>query len=253
VETAIVTGGSTRTSSWGERAGFAVTRWTVVLAAADERSGAERRRALEELAQAYWFPLYAYIRRQGHAAPQAEDLTQEFFARLLEKKSLAAVDRDKGKFRSFLLASVKNFLADEWDKSRTLKRGGGQKIVALDALDAETRYRLEPADELTPERLFERRWILAVLDLVLARLGREYADQGHGPLFEALKGCLAGSAAPLGYAEVARRLAMTEGAVKMAAHRLRRQYRKLLRQEIAQTVASPELVDEEIRFLMNSL
>jgi RNA polymerase sigma-70 factor (ECF subfamily) len=225
----------------------------MVLAAAGEQSGTQRRHALEELAQIYWFPLYAYIRRQGHNAPEAEDLTQEFFTRLLEKKSLTAVDRDKGKFRSFLLASVKNFLCDEWDKSQRLKRGAGQKIVALDALDAETRYRLSPADELTPERLFERRWALTVLDQVMASLQQEYLDRGHGPLFEALKGCLAGSAEVLSYAETARRLAMTEGAVKMAASRLRRQYRKLLRDEIAQTVASPELVDEEIRFLLNSL
>jgi RNA polymerase sigma-70 factor (ECF subfamily) len=246
-------GGGNRTSSWGERAGFAATRWTVVLAAADERSGTKRRRALEELAQIYWFPLYSYIRRRGHDAPEAEDLTQEFFARLLEKKVLAAVDRDKGKFRSFLLASVKNFLANEWDKSQSQKRGGGQPLVALDALDAETRYRLEPADELTPERLFERRWAVAVLDQVLARLKQEYEARDAGRIFEALEDGLAGKAETPGYAELAGRLGMTEGAVKVASHRLRKRYRELLRGEIAQTVASPELVDEEIRFLLDCL
>jgi RNA polymerase sigma factor (sigma-70 family) len=248
-----VTSSGNRTSSWGERAGFAVTRWTVVLAAADERSGTQRQRALGELAQVYWFPLYSYIRRWGHNAPEAEDLTQEFFARLLEKKSLTAVDRDKGKFRSFLLASVKNFLANEWDKSQSQKRGGGRPLVALDAMDAETRYRLEPADELTPERLFERHWALAVLAQVLARLRQEYLDRGHGGLFEAVKGCLTGSAKVSSHAETARRLGMTEGAVKMATLRLRKRYRKLLREEIAETVASPELVDEEIRFLLDCL
>jgi RNA polymerase sigma-70 factor (ECF subfamily) len=248
-----VNGSGTRTSSWGFSGGFAVTRWTVVLAAAADQSGAERRSALEELAAAYWFPLYAFIRRQGHSAPQAEDLTQDFFARLLEKKSLATVDRDKGKFRSFLLASVKNFLANEWDKSQSQKRGGGQTLVALDAMDAETRYALEPSDELTPERLFERRWALAVLDQVLARLRKEYFDRGDGPLFEAVKGCLTGAAEVSSHADTARRLGLTEGAVKMAALRLRKRYRKLLRAEIAETVASPELVDEEIRFLLECL
>ena len=246
-------GGGKRTSSWGERAGFAVTRWTVVLAAADEQSGTRRRRALEELAQSYWFPLYAYIRRQGHNAPEAEDLTQEFFARLLEKKSLTAVDRDKGKFRSFLLASVKNFLANEWDKSQSLKRGGGQPLVALDAMDAETRYRLEPADDLTPERHYERRWALAVLDQVAARLRQEYLDRENGPLFEVLKDCLGAGGAAQDRAELARRLGMSEGAARVAIHRLRKRYRELLRDEISQTVATPELVDEEIRYLLDCL
>jgi RNA polymerase sigma-70 factor (ECF subfamily) len=244
---------SDKQSSWAKRASFAATRWTVVLAAAGEQSGTAQQRALEELARAYWFPLYAYIRRQGHGAAQAEDLTQEFFARLVEKKSLGSVDREKGKFRSFLLASVKNFLANEWDKSVAQKRGGGLSLVSLDGLDAEARYALEPADNLTPERLFERRWALAVLDQVLARLRREYLDRGGKATFEALKGVLEGDADVASYAELARQLNMTEGAVKVAAHRLRRRYRELLRDEIAQTVATPELVDEEIRYLLACL
>ena len=177
----------------------------------------------------------------------------EFFARLLEKKWLAAVDRDKGKFRSFLLASVKNFLANEWDKSVSLKRGGGRPLIALDALGAEARYALEPADDLTPERLFERRWALAVLDQVLARLEAEYGERRSAKTFAALKGSLAGSTDAPAYAALARQLGMTAGAVKVAAHRLRKRYRDLLREEIAQTVATADLVDEEIRYLLGRL
>jgi RNA polymerase sigma-70 factor (ECF subfamily) len=241
-----------RRTSWGEGAGFAATRWTVVLAAG-QKSGPARQLALEELAQAYWFPLYAYVRRQGRSAAEAEDLTQGFFARLLEKKSLAAADPEKGKFRSFLLASLKNFLANEWDKSVSLKRGGGRPLIALDALGAEARYALEPADDLTPERLFERRWALAVLDQVLVRLEKEYRDRQAAEVFEALKGCLAAESDTSAYAAVGRRLGMTEGAVKVAAHRLRKRYRDLLREEIAQTVATADLVDEEIRYLLGRL
>jgi len=208
---------------------------------------------LAELAQAYWVPLYAFIRRQGHDRAQAEDLAQEFFARLLEKNTLESVDRGKGKFRSFLLASVKNFLANEWDKSQTLKRGGGRTAIALDGLDAEARYALEPADDLTAERLFERRWAVAVLDLCLARLNKEYAGRGDAGTFEALKGSLTATVDAPAHADVARRLGMTEGAVKVAAHRLRKRYREILRDEIAQTVASPDLVDEEIRYLLSCL
>ena len=231
---------------------FAATRWSVVLAAG-EATGSQRRQALEELARVYWFPLYSFIRRRGHEAAEAEDLTQGFFAHLLEKNALAKVDRDLGKFRSFLLASLQNYMSDEWDKSRRLKRGGGQKVVALDALDAEGRYHAGQADEMSPERLFAQRWALTVLEQVMGRLQREYAGRGQAGLFEALKGCIAGSAEVLSRAEIARQLSMTEGAVKMAAHRMRRQYREILRDEIGQTVANPEMIDEEIRFLMDSL
>ena len=250
---AFFVGGGRGTSSWAERAGFAATRWTVVLAAAGERSGGQRRRALEELAQVYWFPLYSYIRRRGHGAAQAEDLTQGFFARLLEKESLAAVDREKGRFRSFLLASVKNFLANEWDKSQAAKRGGGRTIIAWDGLEAEARYALEPADELTPERLFERRWALAVLGQVLARLRQEYGERGRADLFEAVQCCLTGTDERASHGETGRQLGMSEGAVKMATSRLRKRYRELLREEIAGTVDSPEQVAEEIRFLLDCL
>ena len=225
----------------------------MVLAAGGDHAAAGTRRALEELARSYWFPLYAFIRRQGRSAAQAEDLAQEFFARLLEKKYLADVDRSKGKFRSFLLASLKHFLANERDRSRALKRGGGAPLLALDALDAEARYALEPADTLTAERLFDRRWALAVLDQVMARLRRDYADSGRLALYAALKDCLARGTSALNYAQLADALGMTQWAVKVAAHRLRRRYRDLLRSEIAQTVDSPRQVEEEIAYLLNCL
>ena len=163
-----------------------------------------------ELARMYWFPLYAYLRRNGNAPPQAEDLVQGFFVRLLEKDALASVDRSKGKFRSFLLASLKNFLANEWDKSQAQKRGGGKKVLALDALDAEARYAAEPVDELTPERVFERRWALAVLEQVLMRLREEYAGRGQGAIFAELEQVLVGGQAA-SHAQIAERLGMTEG------------------------------------------
>lgn len=239
-------------TSWSTRAKFAATRWSVVLAAAGGNAATDTRRALEQLVRAYWFPLYAYLRRQGQPPAEAEDLVQGFLARLLEKQDLAGVDRDKGRFRSFLLASLKHFLANEQDKARTLKRGGGA-VVALDALDAEARYAVEPVDSMTPERLFDRRWALAVLDQVLARLRREYADAGREKLFEAIRGCLAVRRGDLSYAELARPLGLTEGSVKVAVHRMRRRYRDLLREEIAQTVDSPEEIEEEITYLLNCL
>jgi RNA polymerase sigma-70 factor (ECF subfamily) len=240
-------------TSWRGKAQFTATRWSIVLAAGGDRDGTDTRRALEELIASYWFPLYAFIRRQGHDAQTAEDLTQDFFTRLLEKADLADVDRAKGRFRSFLLAAAKHFLANEWDKRQALKRGGGKPVIALDALDAEARYALEPATDMTAERLFDRRWALAVLDQVLARLRQEYADAGKGKLYEAVKDCLAGGAGASSHADIAERLGMTEGAVKVAAHRLRRRYRDLLRAEIAQTVDSPGQVEEEITYLLNCL
>jgi RNA polymerase sigma-70 factor (ECF subfamily) len=239
-------------SSWNAKGQFAATRWSVVLAAAKDRSGTHTRRALEELIQAYWFPVYAYIRRQGQGPQQAEDLTQEFFTRLLEKKHLASVDQSKGRFRSFLLTAVKRFLVNQWDKSQAQKRGGGKRFIALDALAAEARYSVEPVDELTPERLFDRRWALAVLDQVLNRLRQEYTDRGKANLFESLQSSLA-DGPDGGYARIAREMGMSEGAVKVAAHRLRRRYRQLLREEIAQTMAGPEEIEAEIRHLMECL
>jgi RNA polymerase sigma-70 factor (ECF subfamily) len=225
----------------------------MVLAAANLHADTHSQRALAELAQLYWFPLYAYIRRQGHPPAQAEDLTQDFFARLLEKKTLASIDRTKGKFRSFLLASLQNFLHNEHDKTHAHKRGGGQQTIPLDALTAESRYALEPADTLTPERVFERRWAWAVLDQVLHRLEQHYAAKGQQPLFDALKPSLTARLDTATYAQRAAELGMAEGALLVAAHRLRRRYRDLLRDEIAHTVADPALIDEEIRYLLNCL
>jgi RNA polymerase sigma factor (sigma-70 family) len=237
-----------------DAAGFAATRWTMVLAAAGGQPSPRAAEAMAELCRDYWYPLYAYIRRRGHETHEAEDLTQEFFLRLLAKKSLAGVSPEKGKFRAFLLAALKHFLANEWDRAQTQKRGGGNSVFSLNAPAADTRYRLEPVDELTPERLFERQWALTVLDRVLARLQAESAvREGRQAVFEQLKPFLTGTGASAGYALVAVELGMTAGAVKVSVHRLRRRYRELLREEIAQTVASPEEIDEEIGYLLSCL
>jgi RNA polymerase sigma factor (sigma-70 family) len=237
-----------------DAAGFEATRWTVVLAAAGGDVSPRAAEAMAELCRTYWYPLYAYIRRRGSDTQEAEDLTQEFFLRLLAKRYLAGVNREKGKFRAFLLASLKHFLANEWDRSQTQKRGGGQVLIRLDALNAESRYRLEPAHNLTPEKLFERQWALTVLEQVLARLRAEFSVlAGEPAVFDGLKQFLTGSGAAATYAQVAFDLGMTEGAVKVAVHRLRRRYRQLLRAEIAQTVADPDEVDDEIRYLLSCL
>ncbi|NLE37726.1 MAG: sigma-70 family RNA polymerase sigma factor [Pirellulaceae bacterium] len=233
----------------GER--FATTRWTMVLCAGGGQSP-ESRAALAVLCESYWFPLYAFVRRAGHSVDDAQDLTQEFFARLLAQPLLERADREKGKFRTFLLAAMKHFLADQWDRARAQKRGGGRAVVSFDAMDAEARYRLEPADDLTPERIFERQWALALLEHVLSRLESEMASDGRSPLFDALKDTLGGGRSAT-HAAIAAELGMTEGAVKVAAHRLRRRYRTLLREEIAQTVAGPDEVGDEIRYLLSCL
>ena len=230
---------------------FATTHWSMVVSAGRSRSP-EASRSLATLCENYWFPLYAFVRRAGHSAEDAQDLTQEFFVRLLDKHFLAAADPKKGRFRTFLITAVKRFLANEYDRVQAQKRGGGQRIVSLEGLEPEARYRREPADTLTPERLFEQQWALTLLEQVLARLQAEMTADGKAALFDALKGHLTGSQAT-GYAATAARLGMTEGAVKVAAHRLRRRYRELLREEIAQTVASPDEIEEEIRYLFTCL
>jgi RNA polymerase sigma-70 factor (ECF subfamily) len=207
---------------------------------------------MAELCGIYWYPLYAFIRRQGHDAHEAEDLTQEFFARLLARHDLAAITPEKGTFRSYLLAAVKHFLANEYDRAHAQKRGGGQRVIALDALAADARWRQEPAHNLTPERLFERRWALTVLEHVLGRLEAESRAAGRSPWFDALKESLAGGGEST-YAQLGARLGASAGAVKVAAHRLRRRYRQLLREEIAHTVADPAQIDDEIRYLLSCL
>ncbi len=229
---------------------FEQTRWSVVVAAGG-RESKEARRALEELCATYWYPLYAFVRREGHGADDAQDLTQEFFARLLEKNWLRAVDKEKGKFRSFLLAAMRHFLANEWDRAHRLKRGGGQAILSLDAESAESRYALEPADPVTADRIFERRWALTLLEQVLARLREEFVSVGREKLFEALKQALTGEKIP--YGEIASRLKLNEGAVRVAVHRLRLRYRELIRAEIAQTVATEDEVDAEVQHLFAAL
>lgn len=231
---------------------FATTHWSVVLTA--QRSDSTHARdALASLCQTYWYPLYAFVRRQGHGPHDAQDLTQEFFARLLAKNYLADVTREKGKFRSFLLAALKHFLANERDRAQAAKRGGGHVFLSLNDTDAETRYLLEPADQMTADKIFERRWALTLLEQVLKRLRDEQARAGKEALYEHLKGCLTADQATAPYAELAATLHMTEGAVKVVVHRLRHRYRELLREEIAQTVAGPAEVEDEIRHLFAAL
>jgi RNA polymerase sigma factor (sigma-70 family) len=232
------------------RRGFESTQWSVVLAAAGDRTGASRE-ALEALCERYWYPVYAFVRRRGHAADEAEDLTQAFFAKLIEKHYVRDADPARGKFRAFLLTAVTHFLANERDREAALKRGGGRMIVSLDGEAAEGRFRAEPADPLTPERVFERRWALTTLERALARLRAEHERAGAADRFERLKGCLTGEAASHG--ELAAALGMTEGAVKVAVHRLRRRYRELLRAEIAETLVDPATVDDELRELLAAL
>jgi DNA-directed RNA polymerase specialized sigma24 family protein len=236
-----------KTVNTGQRV-FLTTRWTEVIQAA-QTSAPGGAAALENLCGKYWYPLYAYVRREGFSPHDAQDLTQAFFARFLEKNYLAQVDRTRGKFRSFLLASLKHFLANEWDRLRAQKRGGLVQIISLDEQAAESRYLLEPRDEASAEKIFERRWALTVLETVLARLERECADAGKADQFRDLKDhMMTEASAP--QAELARRLDMTVGALKVAIHRLRKRYRALLREEIAQTVSTPAEVDAELRHLL---
>jgi RNA polymerase sigma factor (sigma-70 family) len=232
--------------------GFVPTHWTVVVAA---RSGdsPEARDALEKLCRAYWPPIYAFIRRQGYGPHDAQDLTQGFFARLLEKNCIADADRSRGRFRSFLLGTLKHFLSNERDKAHALKRGGGQTLIPIDATQVETSCGVDPADQVTAEKVFERRWALTLLDLVLRRLRQEYVESGREALFEQLKHTLTETSRSVPYAEIAERLQTSEGAIKVAVHRLRQRYRELLRAEIASTVARADEVDDEIRNLFAAL
>ena len=231
---------------------FATTHWSVVLqAGACDTTLA--RDALAQLCEAYWYLLYAFARRRGYASHDAQDLTQEFFARLLAGHWLAQADRERGRFRSFLLGAFKHFLANEWHKARTLKRGGDVSIVSLDATFAEARYAREPATDTTAETTFDRQWALTLLDAVLARLEAEYQHEDKADLFAALKDSLAADRSTLRYADLAARLGQSEGAVRVAVHRLRQRYRKLLRAEVAKTVAEPNAVEEELRHLFRVL
>ena len=225
---------------------FPTTRWTLVFAAGNpERKDA--RSALASLCESYWYPLYAYVRQRGYAADQAQDLTQEFFMRILEGRYLDRADPEKGRFRSFILTSLKFFVADEEDRQRAHKRGGGA-LLPLEFASGEERFQREPAHDETPERIFERRWALSVLDRVVERLRGEFLHHGRPEHFERLKVfLLAQCDAP--YATLAREMNTSEGALKVAIHRLRKRYRELFRQEIADTVADPAEVESELRYL----
>jgi RNA polymerase sigma-70 factor (ECF subfamily) len=231
---------------------FETTQWSLVLAARTGNS-AESRIALEALCEAYWFPLYAFIRREGHAAEEARDLTQGYFARLVERRDLKDVRPELGRFRSFLLVSVKHFLSNELDRERAKKRSPGPPLVSLDAQDAENRYRFEPVDALTPETLFERKWAMTVLERTLGRLGEEWNRGQKEERFEALRPHLTGDAPAASYRELGETLGMSEEAVRVAVHRLRRRFGELLRDEIADTVGEPGEVDDEIRYLLGVL
>ena len=231
---------------------FPTTRWSRVLLAGDPDAPLARE-SLAELCGAYWYPLYAYIRRRGYDPERARDLTQDFFARALEKGLLAEADPSRGRFRSFLRTVCAHFLANRRDREQARKRGGGRAVLPIDPVDAEGRYALELADGLTPERIFDRSWALTLLGRVLDGLGREYDEAGKAATFEALRGVLAGDPDLPSYAAVAARLGTTEGAARVAAHRLRRRYGELLRREIAATLAEPAEVDDEIRDLFAAL
>jgi len=230
---------------------FATTHWTVVLAAGRPRS-LQAARALEELCRTYWYPLYAYVRRRGHSKEDAEDLTQAFFVRLLENNSFASLDSERGKFRAFLLASLKHSLANERDKAQAQKRGGGAANLSLDWQTADTKFQVADAQEPSPDKAFDREWALALLAKVIERLQRECAADGKTNLFEHLKQFLTAGQAESAQREIARSLGLEEGAVRVAVHRLRKRYRQLLRDEIANTLADAALVDEEMRALFGA-
>ena len=227
---------------------FATTHWSVVLAAGDTASP-DSKEALEKLCRTYWYPLYAYVRRRGRTPEDAQDLTQGFLSQLLERQSLARADPGKGRFRSFLLAALNYYLADERDRARAQKRGGGSLNLSFDAQTAEQRYHLEPADHLSPDRVFERQWALVLLDEVLVRLEREFRAADKAALFQRLRGFLVAGTAEENYADAAADLGMTGEAVKKAVHRLRRRYSELFREEIARTVGTPTEVEDEMRHL----
>lgn len=231
---------------------FVTTHWSVVMSAG--RNDTTRARdALARLCQTYWHPLYAYARRLGHPPHDAQDLTQEFFARLLGKNYLAGAEAARGRFRSFLLGAFKHFLANEWDKARAQKRGGGKVPIPIDPAAGETAHGFEPVDNLTADKIFERRWALTLLAEVLRRLREEHMRDGREKLFEQLKPTLTEASGTVRYAEIATRLGTSEGAVKVAVHRLRQRYREILRAEIAETVAGPGEVEDELKNLFAAL
>jgi RNA polymerase sigma factor (sigma-70 family) len=235
-----------------KRDDFATTHWSLVIAAGQGRP-AEAHQALAALCQAYWYPLFAYVRRHTGDLNTAQDLTQAFFVHLLEKGAIAAAASDRGRFRAFLLACLKNFLVSEHARENALKRGGGQSLVRLDFGDGDSRLSLEPATTLTPEKIFDRQWTLTLLDRVLARLEAELQAAGKGSQFTVLQALLAGPCAELSYADAAQALGTTPEAARQAVHRLRKRYREILKEEVGRTIADPADVEDEIRSLLESL
>jgi RNA polymerase sigma-70 factor (ECF subfamily) len=229
-------------------AGFVTTRWTHVLAAG-RKSSPQADVALEELCRVYWYPLYAYVRRHGHSKEDAEDLTQAFFERFLQKNYLEGLNAERGRFRAFLLASLKHFLANEWDRAGRKKRGAHATHLSLDWRDADTRYQLDLRDDLTPDKLYDRAWAVALLERVVGRLRDECVAEGKAELFAQLKPLLMADKMAISYPQASAALGISEEAARVAVHRLRKRYRELLREEIAQTLAEPAQVEEEMHAL----
>ena len=220
--------------------------------AAGHRGAPQADVALEELCRTYWFPLYAYVRRHGHSREDAEDFTQAFFARLLEKNYLEGITSDKGKFRAFLLVALKRFMANEWDRANRQKRGGGVPALSLDWQDADARYQINPADNLSPDKLYDRAWAVTLLERFITRLRDESGAEGKARSYEQLKPFLVAGKSEMPYAQAAAALEMTEGAVRVAVHRFRRRYRELLREEIGQTLSDPAQAGEEMQALFSA-
>jgi RNA polymerase sigma factor (sigma-70 family) len=235
----------------GEAAPFTTTHWSVVLEAQGDSPAA--REALEKLCRTYWRPIYSFVRRQGIGPEEAEDLTQGFFALLLERKDLNTVRKEKGRLRSYFVASLKNFLADESRRAKAIKRGKGQRLIPLEELSTDKGIHTEPADSVTAEQIYERRWASTVLEHVLSRLKDEYRAAGHAALFDSLKQLLPDEPGAPSHADIAAQLGMTENAVRQAFHRFRRRYQLLLREEIAHTVATPSDIEDELRHLISVL
>lgn len=241
---------SSYSSESPQPAAFRTTRWSVVFAAQGKASGADAKQSLETLCRQYWSPLYAYVRHRGHTVHDAQDLTQAFFARLLEKDWLAAADRERGRFRTFLLMALKRFLANEWDRSQTKKRGGGLKIMDLDA--AESISIPDPATT-TADALYERRWALTLLESVMGRLRDEFAAAGRSTHYEQLKPCLTAARGGIDYGELGAVLGLEPASARSAVHRLRKRFRELFRNEVSSTVADPADVDDEVRAVIAAL
>ncbi|MCX6924018.1 MAG: sigma-70 family RNA polymerase sigma factor [Verrucomicrobia bacterium] len=231
---------------------FATTHWTVVVAAG-RRTTPQSEQALEELCRTYWFPLYAFVRRRGHSPPDAQDLTQEFFARLLAKHWIESADREKGRFRTFLLTAMSRFLANEWDRAATQKRGGHAAHLPLDTETAETRYEADAALTLSPDRLYDRQWAMTLLDRALTRLRTEYERAGKTKEFAVLSPFLTAERGEIPYAAVAKQIGTSETTARQAVHRVRKRFREVFREKITQTVASPEEAEVEIRHLLAAL